>query len=214
MDDDEILAQAKIIQVKREKLRRQQVHDKIIESCHELPPLIDLPQRYAIIYCDPPWQHAAGKTNRSPANHYPTMPLKDIMAMPVGNIAAVNSLLFMWVVNSLLPEALKVIEHWGFKYVANMVWVKDKIGLGFYVRYQHEILLLARRGTMLLPEPKDRVSSVVYSPRTRHSQKPQDFYEIIEGMYGDDLPKLELFSRIPRPGWTSYGNQLSVQLPF
>jgi N6-adenosine-specific RNA methylase IME4 len=105
-----------------------------------------------------------------------------------------------------LEEALQVIAAWGFSYKSNVVWVKDKIGLGYLVRNQHELLLIATRGSMPCPLPANRPSSVIAAPRREHSRKPDEAYELIERMY-PDLPKLELFARYTRLGWDVWGNE-------
>jgi N6-adenosine-specific RNA methylase IME4 len=84
-----------------------------------------------------------------------------------------------------LEEALQVIAAWGFSYKSNVVWVKDKIGLGYLVRNQHELLLIATRGSMPCPLPANRPSSVIAAPRREHSRKPDEAYELIERMYPD-----------------------------
>ena len=102
---------------------------------------------------------------------------------------------------------MKVIEAWGFTYRTNMVWVKDKIGMGYHVRNKHELLLIAKRGELAVPNVADRPDSVVEAPRGKHSEKPEVFYEIIERMY-PDYPRLELFLRgEAREGWHGWGNE-------
>jgi N6-adenosine-specific RNA methylase IME4 len=75
-----------------------------------------------------------------------------------------------------------------------------------WLRQRHELLLIATKGNISPPDPADRCDSVIDSRRRQHSQKPDEAYERIEHMY-PDLPKLELFARATRPGWTPWGNQ-------
>jgi N6-adenosine-specific RNA methylase IME4 len=135
------------------------------------------------------------------------METDDLCGSPVKDITAKDAALFLWTTNGHLAEALQVIEAWGFTYKSNMVWAKDKIGLGYIFRTKHETLLFATRGNMRAPKPGDRPPSVVNSPRRRHSQKPDEVYEYIERMY-PRLSKLELFARNTRPGWFSWGNEI------
>jgi N6-adenosine-specific RNA methylase IME4 len=115
--------------------------------------------------------------------------------------------LFLWAVNCLLPEALEVIDAWGFSYKSNLVWVKPSLGLGNWTRNRHELLLFATRGQISFPDPDERPDSVLEAARGRHSQKPDRFYTLIETAY-PQLSKLELFARgNGRPGWHSWGNQ-------
>lgn len=168
--------------------------------------------KYAVIYADPPWRYEhppIGASNRSIENQYPTMTLEDICALPVETLLNDNAILFLWATAPKLAECLQVIEAWGFVYRTCMVWVKDKIGMGYHARNKHEILLIAKRGQLAPPEPVNRPASVVESPRQKHSAKPAEFYDLIERMY-PALPKIELFSRSPREGWTAWGNEAYV----
>ena len=119
--------------------------------------------KFPVIYADPPWQYEnppMGGTNRSIENQYPTMTLEKICALPVAEIAHEDSVLLMWATAPKLAECLQVITAWGFEYRTNMVWIKDKIGMGYYVRNMHEHLLIAKRGN--LPPPTDtKPASVV-----------------------------------------------------
>jgi N6-adenosine-specific RNA methylase IME4 len=100
------------------------------------------------------------------------------------------------------------MQTWGFAYKTNLVWVKPSIGLGNWARNRHELLLLGRKGNHPTPDPEHRPDSVIEAPRGRHSQKPSSVYELIETAH-PQASKLELFARgTPRPGWTSWGNQL------
>jgi N6-adenosine-specific RNA methylase IME4 len=162
---------------------------------------------FALIYADPPWRMGSPGSSGSPEQHYPTMPTAEIAALAIP--AAADAALFMWAVTSLLPDALHVIEAWGFTYKSGLVWVKPSIGPGNYVRNRHELLLIATRGNYPTPLPKHRPDSVIEALRGRHSEKPKRFYELIEQMY-PNATRLELFARgTPRPGWTAWGNEVT-----
>ncbi len=169
--------------------------------------------KYQVIYADPPWRYEnppMGGSNRSIENHYPTMDLDEICALDVGLVADENCVLFLWATAPKLSECMEVISAWGFTYRTCMVWVKDKIGMGYHARNQHEILLIAKRGEMAPPEPSDRPSSVLQAPRLEHSAKPLEYYDIIQRMYPTQN-KLELFCRSPRDGWAVWGNQAAAE---
>ena len=169
------------------------------------PPLPD--GKYHIILADPPWLYDYSiSDSRKIENQYPTMELQDIMDLPIENILAADCVLFLWATSPKLVEAMQVITSWGFTYKTSMVWVKDKIGMGYYARQQHELLLISTRGTLPVPLPQNRVSSVIEAPRVQHSRKPEKLYNIIEKMY-PDRAKIELFSRGQRAGWDMWGNQ-------
>jgi N6-adenosine-specific RNA methylase IME4 len=194
---------------------RESRHTERIENLKEISkanPEMNLTQRYPIIYADPPWRYEnppIGASNRAIENHYPTMTLKEISELPVQAIATQDALLYLWATAPKLAECMEVISAWGFDYRTCFVWVKDKIGMGYHARNQHEILLIAKRGSIPPPPVTSRVSSVVMAPRTTHSTKPRKFYEIIENAY-PDLPKIELFARGKRSGWDVWGNQSNV----
>jgi N6-adenosine-specific RNA methylase IME4 len=170
-----------------------------------------LPQdrKYPIILADPAWRYdvaPVGVHSRDIEEHYPTMALEDICALPVSQIATRDALLFLWSPTPILEQAFSVIRAWGFEYRTGLVWIKQRTGTGQYLRQRHEHLLIARRGEFPRPEPANRPDSVIEAPRRGHSRKPEKAYEIIERMY-PGLPKLELFARQARPGWDRWGNE-------
>jgi N6-adenosine-specific RNA methylase IME4 len=163
--------------------------------------------RYGVIYADPPWRYEhAPANNRVIENHYPTMSLEEICALPVSDIRHEEAALFLWATSPKLHDALNVIEAWGFDYRTCMVWVKDRVGMGYYVRQQHELLLIATCGNMTTPPEGARPSSVFHAPRLEHSRKPDLVYDLIERMY-PEYRKVELFARRAREGWEAWGNE-------
>jgi N6-adenosine-specific RNA methylase IME4 len=80
------------------------------------------------------------------------------------------------------------------------------IGTGYFVRNQHELLLIACRGKFPHPPPVARPSSVIMAASSEHSEKPDAVYAIIERMY-PELPRIELFARNRRKGWDAWGNE-------
>jgi N6-adenosine-specific RNA methylase IME4/ParB-like chromosome segregation protein Spo0J len=169
-------------------------------------------RRYPVVLADPPWHfqnfEQANGLHGAAVNHYPTMATADICAFPVENSATADAVLFLWTTNSHLPDALEVIEAWGFTYKTNIAWVKDKTGVGFFVRNQHELLLIATRGDIPTPLPAARPPSVITAARREHSRKPDEAYVLIGRMY-PELPKIELFARQQRPGWDVWGNEVA-----
>jgi N6-adenosine-specific RNA methylase IME4 len=180
-----------------------------LEEIGDAAELGALGKSWPIILADPPWRYEnppIGASNRSVENHYPTMSLEEIATLRIDEIAANDAVLYLWATAPKLRECMEVIKAWGFVYRTNLVWIKDKIGMGFHARNQHELLLIAKRGSIPPPAEDDRVSSVVYADRLEHSVKPAIFYELIERFY-PTLPKIELFARGAREGWASWGNQ-------
>jgi N6-adenosine-specific RNA methylase IME4 len=148
--------------------------------------------------------------DRSADNHYPTSDLEVIAARDVPSIAADNCALFLWATVPMLPQALYVMDKWGFRYKSQVVWVKDRIGTGFWFRNKHELLLLGTRGRVPCPAPGTQWPSVIVAPRSRHSSKPDVFFELIEA-YFPNLSKIELNRRGPaRTGWSAWGNEVET----
>lgn len=163
---------------------------------------------YRLLYVDPPWQYEHVATeSRAIENQYPTMDLDTIKALEVP--AADDAVLFLWATSPKLAEAISVIQAWDFDYRTSAVWDKELIGMGYYFRQQHELLLVAARGTLPVPAPSDRVSSVIRARREAHSQKPAIVYDVLEAMYPTfgELDRVELFQRQPRAGWAGWGNE-------
>ena len=206
----EILQAAKLIRAGKAEERRSERMEKIAEISKGNAPL-GASERYPVIYVDPPWRYEhAESESRAIENQYPTMSLDEIKEMEIGSIAFNDCILFMWATSPKLAEAFEVLQAWGFSYRTCAVWDKQKSGMGYYFRQQHELLLVAVRGNPPTPSPADRPSSVFSYPRGQHSAKPHEVYELIEAMY-PTLPKLEMFCRSPRTGWGVWGNQSIVE---
>lgn len=201
------LTTAGVVQLVKERERTHQKDEKRARSealaASPAPVVVD---RYPVLCADPPWRYEANSTpdTRAIENHYPTMTAEDLATLEIP--AADDAVLFMWATSPKLAEALKLMDTWGFSYRTCMVWVKDKIGMGYYARQRHELLLIGRRGDIAVPEPGDRPDSVIEAPRQEHSAKPQLAYDAIVRMY-PDLPRIELFARGARAGWAVWGNE-------
>jgi N6-adenosine-specific RNA methylase IME4 len=165
--------------------------------------------KYAVILADPPWQYSNSGFNQSAESQYPTMPTDEICSMAdmVREVSIPETVLFLWATNPLLPEALKVMESWGFTYKTNMAWIKGSsggTGIGWYVKSKHELLLIGTKNNT--PHPITKPDSYfTTTSKLKHSEKPDESFLIIESMY--EGAKLELFSRKARIGWVSYGNE-------
>lgn len=166
--------------------------------------------KYQVIYADPPWTYSFSATrSRSIESHYDTLSLGDICNMPVERIADDDAVLFLWTTAPKLEESLQVIKSWRFKYKTHAVWDKVHIGTGYWFRGRHELLMVATRGEVKPPADSVRVSSVIRASRTRHSAKPAMVYEYIEQWYPCKR-KIELFARVRRSGWDSFGNEIDT----
>ena len=170
--------------------------------------------RYSVIYADPPYQYSNKGVQGAAENHYPTMSIEEICTLPIADIAAKDSVLFLWVTFPMLPEALRVISAWGFKFkTVAFVWLKLNkkaktwlYGLGFWTRSNAEICLLATRGH---PKRQDKgIHQFIISPVEAHSKKPDEARDKIVRLMGD-LPRVELFARQQAPGWDVWGNEVN-----
>ena len=186
------------------KSARKQKERNLAKKQTELPT-----KQYGVIYADPEWKFETFSDNgmdRSAENHYPTSSTDDICKRGVSSIAAKDCVLFLWATVPMLPDALKVMEAWGFTYKSQAVWVKNRIGTGYWFRNAHEILLVGTKGKIPAPAPGMQWHSVIEADVGAHSEKPEDFYDLIEE-YFPSLPKIELNARKSRDGWDSWGNE-------
>ena len=173
-------------------------------------------KKYKIIYADPPWQYRVYSQKgqgRSAENHYHTMNIKDIMALPVDKIADKDCILFLWITFPCLKEGIEVMERWGFKYkTCGFNWVKRNkkkntyfMGLGFWTRSNSEVCLIGTKG-----QPKrvsKSVSQICDARIMEHSRKPAEIRERIVELCGE-LPRIELFARDKVKGWDSLGDEM------
>ncbi len=166
--------------------------------------------KYRVLYADPPWRYEHCKTsNRRIENQYPTMDLDAICNMKISEITTQDSVLFLWATSPKLYEAMKVVDAWDFTYRTCIVWDKERIGMGYYARQQHETLLICTKGSPSVPVEEHRPCSVIRSPREGHSRKPDRFRELIDAMYPYG-PRIELFARTKRDGWDVWGNEVQA----
>jgi N6-adenosine-specific RNA methylase IME4 len=160
---------------------------------------------FDLIYADPPWSYHDGGVPRGGVDkEYATLSVEDIADLSVP--AADNALLYLWTTVTHVPEALDVLNAWGFEYKSQAVWDKGSVGVGHWFRGQHEILLLGVKGDVSPPAQAQRHSSVFYADRGEHSEKPDKIRAYIENAH-PEADKLELFSRDGRVGWTMWGNE-------
>jgi len=180
-------------------------------------------RRFGTILADPPWQfqNSTGKVapEHRRLSRYATMRLDEIRALPVAEAADDPSHLYLWVPNALLPDGLAVMQAWGFTYKSNIVWHKlrkdggsDGRGVGFYFRNVTELLLFGVRGRHARTLSPGRTQVNYVGTRKReHSRKPDEIFPIIEACSSG--PRLELFARGSRPGWTCWGDQAEAYAP-
>lgn len=183
-------------------------------------------QRYACIVADPPWDLKFGRDDNralrastgspkgtwsNPKMNYPTMSLKDIVALPIADLAAKDAHLYLWVVNRHIESAYQVARAWGFRPVTLLTWGKTPrgVGLGGAFVQTTEHILFARRGSEIAKR-RERTTwwnwtrpEVGTGPK--HSRKPVAMQDLVETV--SPGPYLELFARRGRPGWDAWGNE-------
>lgn len=193
--------------------------------------MIPLPEGpFGTISADPPWpynsvgEHGPIKKSktvdgtrmqRGPGQPgYDYMSMDEILALPVRDVADDNAHLYVWVTNSFLAEGMEVIKAWGFSYKTMLTWTKTKDGYpiqvsmksGYYFRGATEHVLFGVRGSCPPPDGLALPTGYLWPRIARHSEKPDKFYsEVAERM--SPGPRLEMFAREPRSGWTTWGNQ-------
>ena len=173
---------------------------------------------FRVILADPPWHFETWGEGgaRDVTANYSTMQVTEIAALPVGDLAAEDCALFLWVVWPKLFEGIDVIKGWGFTYkTCAFSWMKADpyrlfadektpfAGMGYWTRANTEACLLATRG-----KPKRLNADVrqgIIEPRREHSRKPDCVHGRIERLVAG--PYIELFARQQRPGWSSWGNE-------
>jgi len=183
-------------------------------------------KKYEIIYADPAWsfgdrlrsskKKADGKMDyRELERHYDTMSTKEMCEIPVKNITAENSVLFMWTTDAHLEEAMKVINAWGFKYkTIGFVWNKKTnkgnqvCFMGKWTMKGSEICLLATKGKAHSMIQKHNVRQLVEAQRQKHSKKPDEVRNRIVELLGN-RPRLEMFCRESKQGWDAWGNEIN-----
>mgnify|MGYP001217007620 CR=1 FL=1 len=192
-------------------------------------------KRYHIIYCDPPWSYN-NRSNRQTKfgggvhAHYPVMNVIDIKSLDVASICEDNCVLFMWATFPRLPQALEVMEAWGFEYkTLGFSWHKLNKngnlfhGVGTYAKSNCEVCLMGTKGKVgrcmssagqVIPDPKEKlvvvsnyVSSAINAPKERHSKKPGEVRDRIVELFGD-VSRIELFAREKTLGWDTWGNEV------
>lgn len=179
----------------------------------DLWPFGDLqPHSFHFIMADPAWTYRmyseAGEA-KSPQAQYRTMTIDEIKRMPVLDLAAEDSLLWLWTVNPMIPQALQVMAAWGFEFKTAGTWLKTtkhgkiNFGTGYILRGSNEPFLIGTRGS---PRTAKNVRSGFTGLIREHSRKPEEAYAAAERLM-PNANRLDLFSRTTRKGWTAWGDE-------
>jgi N6-adenosine-specific RNA methylase IME4/ParB-like chromosome segregation protein Spo0J len=187
----------KVAQVLRELKKEKQT-----EEIKQLKPVEG---KFHVIVVDPPWpfQGEYEPEGRRATGDYPTMSLEEIRNLKIP--AEDDCILWLWGVDCYLKETLDIIEAWGFERKATLIWAKDKMGLGKWLRNKHEYCFLAVKGKPIFNG--ESTTTILEAPRGKHSEKPQEFYDLV-GKTCQYNTKLDYFARRTRGGWTTYGDEV------
>lgn len=170
------------------------------------------PFRYGLIMADPPWQFENWSykgEHKNAAAKYDCMDIESIKRLNVGHIAKPDCVLWIWTTNPMLREGIAAMEAWGFQFKTAGHWVKKSsagklaFGTGYILRSAGEPFLI---GTLGSPNTARNVRSVIEGPRREHSRKPEEAYAAAECLV-PSVERIELFSRQPRVGWDTWGNE-------
>lgn len=161
----------------------------------------EAPATFATIVIDPPWRYDNVATRGAAEDHYPTMSLDELAHLDIP--AADPCHVYLWATNAFLRDAFDLLDQWAFEYKAALTWCKPQIGTGNYFRNATEHVLFALRGR--LPTQANDVPTWFVADRTRHSAKPERFYDLVER--SSPGPYLDMFARRRRLGWHTWGNE-------
>lgn len=174
------------------------------------------PTTFKTILIDPPWpQTNSGKRRRAKGGHgeddlpYPTMPLGQILALPVGMLAEPDAHLWLWTTNQFIGDGIQLMRAWGFKYLSPIHMIKPS-GVGNYFVNRTQTLLMGYKEKCVFSSGRYLPNIIEVKSVKRHSEKPDETYEYIESV--SQAPRLELFARRQRPGWSVWGNEVDSDI--
>ena len=195
---------SKVIKELKKEQRKQDIEKQKQDIASQNLPEIN--SKFDVLVFDPPWPYGReyDPEGSRVANPYPEMSIQEIKNINVPDKE--NSIMFLWTTHQFLPDAFEILKDWGYSYKATMVWNKEKIGMGYWLRMQCEFCLLAVKGKPIWDITDWR--DIFSEPRREHSRKPDSFFQAID-KYFSYASKLEYFSREKREGWSVYGNDIN-----
>jgi len=192
-------------EIRKEAIPVRDLKKKIQErKFKQLPSPVVPKDKYNVIVIDPPWPYGTvyDPETRRVANPYPEMSLEDISALEIP--AAEDCVMWLWTTHKFMFDAKQILEKWGFEYKACLVWDKEIIGMGAWLRMQCEFCLLGIKG-----KPRWDLSNqrdIIHSKRREHSRKPDEIYLLAQEL-SPNSKCIDIFSRQERAGWDQYGNE-------
>lgn len=170
------------------------------------------PNAYGMLKVDPPWDFSLFSEkggNKSAQKHYRCLPLDQIKAFPIMDLAAEHCVLWLWATNPMIRQQLECVDAWGFTYKTMGTWNKMTVhgkqafGTGYVLRSSSEPFIIATRGK---PKVAKNIRSSFMAPVGKHSEKPALSFQIAEQLY-PGARRVEIFSRTDRPGWEHWGDE-------
>lgn len=183
-----------------------QEHERLRNLAAQTPPPVG---QYRTIVIDPPWPmkkiERGVRPNQGEYLDYPTMQLADIYNLGIEKLAADDGChLYLWTTHKFLPEALRIVSRWGFRYNCLMTWVKTSGMTPYHYRFNTEHVVFATRGSMAVQ--RKGLPLAFDGESLGHSRKPDTFYQMVA--QASPAPRLEMFARQPREEWTVWGNEV------
>jgi N6-adenosine-specific RNA methylase IME4/ParB-like chromosome segregation protein Spo0J len=159
-------------------------------------------KKYHVIVLDPPWGYGTeyDPNGRRSANPYPEMSLEEIKKIDIP--ANEDCVLWLWTTHKFMRHSFDLLDAWGFEDKAILTWVKDRMGLGSWLRSQSEFCIMAVKGKPLINLTNQ--TTIINGKLREHSRKPDEFYEMVDSLCTG--LKIDYFSREQREGWDTYGN--------
>lgn len=169
--------------------------------------------KFSLAVVDPPWNwqpYSDKGDGKAPPYSRMGASLHDVN---IGDILEKDAIVLLWVIDSMLPEAMKIVESWNLQFrTVAFYWTKERpsgkehMGTGYYTRANPEQCWLLRRGRGI-PRISASVRRWLHAPVGSHSEKPEAFYERVEALFGN-VPRVDVFARKSRQGWTCIGNEI------
>ena len=200
---DKTLTQSELIAAAKAWLREQEIEQQAERIAAGV--VVDADGPFDVIEIDPPWPYGTryDPDGRRGAPPYPEMTLDEIAALPVAERAADDCILWLWTTHKFMRHSFPLLDRWGFEDKQIVTWVKDRMGLGSWLRSQSEFCIMAVRGNpqVLLTNQ----TTVIHGDLREHSRKPDEFFSMVEGLCLG-LRRYQWFAREAREGWASGGN--------
>lgn len=202
--EEDIIKRAKELRAEKSKAKKEERKAVIQEQVEAIEngTMPEIDGKFHVIAIDPPWNYGRkyDPDGSRIANPYPEMTQNQLKEIDLPSMD--DSVLWLWTTHQFIFDAKELMEHWGYTYKATMVWDKEKMGMGAWLRMQCEFCLLGVKGKPVWDSMSIR--DIIREPRREHSRKPDKFYDIVSEVCVGR--KLEYFSREKREGWEVFGN--------